>query len=98
LKNVSFENFLSLLEVCAPRVNLQISNVDIFNLDGAMEAREEEGFIDRLMKTRDSQVLIAIQKQGYKIEGEDWQNLIQRTIDDGQALAQTSLLSDVTED
>lgn len=51
-----------MLEVCAPRVNLQIGNVDIFGLEGAMEAREEEGFIDRLMKTRDSQILIAIQK------------------------------------
>jgi len=43
---VSYENFLSLLRVASPRVNLEIDNVRVFDLVGAEEARKEAGFIE----------------------------------------------------
>lgn len=40
LRNISFENFLALLEVANQRVNLDIMNVDMLKLEGAEEAVE----------------------------------------------------------
>jgi hypothetical protein len=37
LRNISFENFLALLEVANRRVNLDILNVDMLKLEGAEE-------------------------------------------------------------
>ena len=38
LRNISFKNFLALLEVANPRVNLDIKNVDMLELEGARDA------------------------------------------------------------
>jgi hypothetical protein len=56
-KNVSYDNFLNLLEVATPRVNLEIDNVDVFNLRGAKDARQKPDFIDVLMNTQNTKII-----------------------------------------
>lgn len=98
VRQITFENFINLLTVAQNRVNIDISNVNILQLQGAEEASKTEGFIERLSNLGHPDLISVLMKDGYKVEEEEWFELTSEFIKNRQLDCAQSMLRSMTKE